>query len=168
MEPENEFRAALREERVPAGDLLLPSLGALAAAVVGGIAWGLIVQATDAEWGFAAVGVGFLAGTAVVFLSKGKRGVPLQVVAALAAVVGVLWGKYFAFVQVGKGVIREEFGVTDALPLFSGETFSLFVSALGDLFGGFDLLWVAFAVYSAWRIPQRSGQPAPAPATPAP
>lgn len=79
-------------------------------------------------------------------------------IAGLAAALGILWGKYFDFVLVGRDVLREEFGVgSDALPLFSGDTFSLFSETLPELFGGFDVAWIAFAVYSAWRIPASQG-----------
>lgn len=130
----------------------------LAAAIVGGIIWGLIVDATDSELGIAAIGIGALTGFAVVAVTRGSAGVPLQVIAALTAAFGVLWGKYFAFVQVGRSVIEESFadsGIT--LPLFSGDTFQLFMDGFGDLFSGWDIAWIAFAIYTAWRIPQGKG-----------
>ena len=54
-----------REERSPAAALLPAPGGGLAAAVVGGVVWGLIVKWTDYEVGFAAWGIGFLVGIAV-------------------------------------------------------------------------------------------------------
>ena len=74
-------------------------------------------------------------------------------IAALAAVVGILWGKYFGFVIVGRELLESEFGVPgDTLPLFSGDTFSLFTNASSEPFSGFDVAWMVFAVYTAWRI----------------
>ena len=65
---------------------------------------------------------------------------------------------FFGFVLVGRDLLREEFGVgSEALPLFSGDTFSLFTETLSELFGGFDVAWIAFAVYTAWRIPAGQG-----------
>jgi hypothetical protein len=105
-----------------------------------------------------AIGVGVLAGFGVTLLARGKRGRALQVIAALTAVVGILWGKYFGFVLVGRDVLESEFGVPgDTLPLFSGDTFSLFTNAFSELFSGFDVAWIVFAVYTAWRIPAGLG-----------
>ena len=116
------------------------------------------MRSIDTELGIAAIGVGILAGFGVALLARGKRGVPLQVIAALAAALGILWGKYFAFVLVARDLLRERFGVgSEALPLFSGDTFSLFTDTFPELFGGFDVAWMAFAVYTAWRIPAGQG-----------
>ncbi|HEX5936413.1 MAG TPA: hypothetical protein VFZ75_01790 [Actinomycetota bacterium] len=138
--------------------LVLAVVAGLAAAIVGGIAWGLLVDATGSEFGIAAIGIGILTGFAVVAVTRGSSGVPLQVIAALAAALGVLWGKYFAFVKVGQGVIDERLpGSGFTLPLFSGDTFQLFRDGFGELFSGWDIAWVVFAIYTAWRIPQGKG-----------
>ena len=140
-------------------DLALALVGGLAGAVIGGVAWGYLVKTTEMEIGIASIGVGILAGFGVTLLARGKRGAPLQVIAVLTAALGVLWGKYFAFVIVGREVLETDFGVDarGALPLFSGETFSFFTDAFTDLFSGFDVAWIAFAVYTAWRIPAGLG-----------
>jgi hypothetical protein len=160
-EPRNEYAEAMRPSSPPLSstDLALAIAGGLVAAIVGGIAWGYLVQATEMELGIAAIGIGFLAGFGVVLVTRGKRGVPLQVIAAVSAVIGVLFGKYFAFVQVGQDIFDDEIGpgAGASLSLFSGDTFSFFMDGFGDLFSPFDLLWVAFAVYTAWRIPQGQG-----------
>jgi hypothetical protein len=138
--------------------LVLAVLAGLAAAIVGGIAWGLLVDATGAELGIAAIGIGVLTGFAVVAVTRGSAGVPLQVIAALTAALGVLWGKYYAFVKVGQGVIDERLPGSDfTLPLFSGDTFRLFTDSFGELFTGWDIAWIGFAIYTAWRIPQGKG-----------
>ena len=77
---------------------LLPALGAgLVAAIVGGVIWGLIVKISDYEVGIIAWGIGFVAGTAVVFASRGAKGQRLQVIAVVSALVGVLLGKYLSY-----------------------------------------------------------------------
>ncbi len=138
---------------------LLPAIAAgLVAALVGGIAWGLIVKISDYEIGVAAWGIGFLAGTAVMFASRGGKGQRLQVIAVVAALLGILLGKYlsFAFAQQS---------VADNIGLVSGDMFTLFRENLDVVFGLFDLLWVGFAVFTAWRIPQVDvAEPAAAPA----
>lgn len=140
-------------------DMVLAIVGGSIGAIVGGIAWGYLVKSTKTELGIAAIGVGVLAGFGVALFARGKRGVPLQGIAAAAAAFGILWGKYFAFVLVGRDFLEEQFGAAGraALPLFSGETFSLFKDGFTDLFGGFDVAWIVFAVYTAFRIPAGQG-----------
>ncbi len=164
--PPPEQPAATPPPPLTGADLALALVGGLVGAIVGGIAWGYLVKSIDTELGIAAIGVGILAGFGVALLARGKRGAPLQVIAALAAALGILWGKYFGFVLVARDLLREEFGVgSDALPLFSGDTFSLFTATFSELFGGFDVAWIAFAVYTAWRIPAGQGFGRMAPGT---
>lgn len=148
-------------------DIGLAIAGGLIGAIVGGIAWGYLVKSTEMELGIAAIGVGVLAGFGVALFARRKGGVPLQVIAAAAAAVGILWGKYFAFVLVGRDFLGEQFGAAGraALPLFSGETFSLFRDGFTDLFSGFDVAWIVFAVYTAFRIPAGKGLGRMAPGT---
>ena len=154
----------VREER-PAAAALLPALAAgLVAAVVGGVVWGLIVKWTDYEVGFVAWGIGFLVGFAVVTAAR-TRGLALQVVAVLCALLGILVGKYLSFVWVLQNAAEDEFGEAVDIPVFSMDTFDLFRDNLDTIFGWIDLLWVGLAVLSAWRAlqPER-----PAPAQPVP
>lgn len=154
-----------REER--SGAALTAGLAGLGAAVVGGIAWGLIVRWTDYEIGFAAWGIGFIVGTAVVFGAQGQRGTPFQLLAVALALAGILLGKYLAFVWTGQDVI-DEAGFTFSLPVFSADTVRLFWDSRADVWGGFDLLWAGLAVATAFRIPQHAKeQPVPEIATPA-
>jgi hypothetical protein len=150
-----------REER--SGAVLTAALVGLGAAVVGGIAWGLIVKWTDYEIGFAAWGIGFIVGTAVVFGAQGRRGTQFQALAVALALVGIVLGKYLAFVWIGQDVI-DKAGFTLSLPVFSSNTVRLFWEGRGDIWGGWDLLWAGLAVVTAFRIPQRE-QAKPAPET---
>jgi hypothetical protein len=135
-----------------ASDLARAAVGGLIGALLGSVIWGFIVAATDYELGIVATGIGLLAGFGVVLLSRDKHGVPLQAIAAVCAVVGIVWGKYFTVVQV----VKNELG-GDVAPLFSSRSFDLFGAVFDEIFSGFDLLWVAFAVYAAWRIPAGQG-----------
>jgi hypothetical protein len=161
-----------REER--SGAVLTAALAGLGAAVVGGIAWGLIVRWTDYEIGFAAWGIGFIVGTAVLFGAQGKRGTPFQLLAVVLALVGIVLGKYLAFVWVGQDVL-DEAGFSLSLPVFSTDTLRLFWDSRSDVWGGWDLLWAGLAVVTAFRIPQEEKEheqpapetgPAPAPQQP--
>jgi hypothetical protein len=146
---------------------LLPAIGAgLVAAVVGGIVWGLIVKVSDYEIGFAALGVGFIVGTAVVLGAGGRRGLPYQVVAVVLALLGILLGKYLAFVWSVNDQ-AEEAGISVDLGLFSGDSFDLFTDRESGVWSWFDLLWIGIAAYIAFRAtqpeqPERAEEPPPA------
>jgi hypothetical protein len=136
---------------------LTAALAGLAAAIGGGVVWGLIVRWSSYEIGIAAWGIGFVVGTAVVFGAQNQRGVPLQLIAVVLALAGIVIGKYLAFVWIG----QDELGkVGLELPVFSTKTMRLFWNLKSDIWGGWDLLWVGLAVVTAFRIPQVEREPA--------
>jgi hypothetical protein len=151
----------VQEER--SGTALTAAAAGLAAAVVGGVVWALIVRWTEYEIGFVAWGIGFLVGTAVAFGAGGARGIPLQILAVVLALVGIVIGKYLSFVWV----IQDELPGID-LPVFSRDTIDLWWDARSDVWGGWDLLWVGLAVFTAFRIPQHERDEPAEPAVPPP
>jgi xanthosine utilization system XapX-like protein len=144
---------------------LLPALGAgLVAAVVGGVVWGLIVKWTDYEVGFVAWGIGFLVGVAVAAAAGGVRGPVLQAVAVVCALVGILVGKYLSFAWVLQEVAERETQGAIEISVLSADTIDLFFEELGTVFDWIDILWVGFAVYTAWRaLKPEEPEPEPAP-----
>ena len=147
-------------ERADRSVLVLPVGAALAAGVVGGVLWGLIVKWSNYEVGIVAWAIGFMAGTAVANVARGARGPHLQVIAVVGALVGILLGKYLSFafaVQEDAQEVGVELGV------LSGEMFRFFRENLSDVFGLFDLLWIGLAVFTAWRIPGELTEPAASP-----
>ena len=142
----------LASEDRSAAALFVPAvLAGLVAAIACGIAWGLIVKSTEYEIGFAAWGIGFLTGLAVLTATRGARGLPLQAIAIVCALLGILLGKYLAFVwllQEG----AEDLNVN--VSVFSSDTVDLFRNNLDVVFSWIDLLWVGLAVYTAWRTLQ--------------
>ena len=144
----------------PSGSLFPAVAAGLVAAIVGGVVWGLIVKISDYEVGIVAWGIGFVAGTAVVFATRGGKGQHLQVIAVVSALVGVLLGKYLSYAFV----LQEQADAAGvSIGLFSSRMFRFFREDLDKVFGLFDLLWVGLAVFTAWRVPQLD-QPEPAPA----
>ena len=108
---------------------LLPAIAAgLVAALVGGIVWGLIVKISDYEVGFVAWGIGFLAGSAVVFATRGAKGRPLQVIAVVSALLGILLGKYLSFAF---SVQEDADAAGVSIGLLSSDMFTLFRENLG-------------------------------------
>jgi hypothetical protein len=150
---------AIDETRALRPDALLrASAAGLAAALVGGIVWGMIVKWTQYELGFVAWGIGFVVGTAVVYGARNLRGIPFQLVAVVFALLGIIIGKYLGFVWVGQDEL-DKIGID--LPLFSKDTFDLYWDARKDVWGWWDLLWVGLAVVTAFRIPQHEHEHEP-------
>ena len=149
--------ARVAEQERYTGSALGPGIaGGLVAAIVGGFLWGLIVILTEYEVGIAAWGIGFLAGFGVVRFAGGAKGTPLQVVAVISSLLGIVIGKYISYAYFFKQAVEDRFNVY--VSYFDSEIFRAFRENLGDIFGGFDLIWAGFAIATAWRIarPSRS------------
>jgi hypothetical protein len=151
----------MNETRLDGRTVGLAAAAGIAAGIVGGIVWGLIVKLSDYEVGVVAWGIGFIVGTAVLWAAGRRKGLPLQLVAVVGALLGILVGKYLAFAWVIQDIAADEGA---SVGLFSGEMRGLFRDALGDVFGWFDLLWVGFAVFTAWRLLEPDREPRPEPA----
>jgi signal peptidase I len=150
------------EEPERGGRSVLPLAAAagVLAALAGAVAWGLVAKWTSHEIGIVAWGLGFLVGAAVLAAAGGRRSSGLQAVAVVCALLGVLAGKYLAFALI----VQDSASATGQhLGLFSAEMRTLFGDSLGDVFGLFDLLWIALAVVTAWYV-LRPEEPETAPA----
>jgi len=148
------------EQQQFTSEAILPVLiGAVLAAIISGFIWGWIVAATEYEIGFMALGVGAITGYAVVLFSKGKRGTPLQIIAVLASILGIIIGKYFIFLNILKEEVTKEYGAEVAanIPVISGDTIDFFFENLELLVSGFDIVWIILAVITAWGIPKGIG-----------
>lgn len=150
-----EVQKAADQEVLTPDSLILALLGGVLAAIAGGLIWGLIVIATDYEIGFMATGIGVLAGFAVAGLS-GKRGLPLQIVAVLASLAGILVGRYLTFFSVLRDFVGQEHGAAAVanVKLFSSDVLALFLQSFTDFASPYDILWVILAIVAAWRIPR--------------
>jgi hypothetical protein len=148
--------ARVAEEERYTGSALGPGIaGGLIAAVVGGFLWGLIVILSEYEVGIAAWGIGFVAGFGVVRFAGGAKGTPLQVVAVVSSLLGIVLGKYISYAYFFKQAVSERFDVD--ISYLDSEIFRAFRENLSNVFGGFDLLWAALAVMTAWRLTRPSG-----------
>jgi fucose permease len=138
--------------------IVLPILGALLAAIIGGAIWAVIAVVTDYELGLIAWGIGGLAGYAVVLFSNRQTSQIHQIIAVIASLIGILLGKYFIFSYI----INDGFeGV------FNSEIINLFKDNISDFFGGMDIVFVLFAVVTAWKLPsQMSNQVIQSPTQP--
>ncbi|MGH3072490.1 MAG: signal peptidase I [Gaiellaceae bacterium] len=142
----------------------LAVLAGLVAAIAGGVAWGLIAKTTDYEVGIVAWGIGFVTGYAVERAAGGRRSAELQLFAIVAALLGVLVGKYLGFAFSVQDDVGLTFGV------LSSDMINLFRDSLGEVFGLYDLVWTGLAVASAWYAlrPQEAETETPAERTQTP
>ncbi|MCC6160440.1 MAG: hypothetical protein IT350_20475 [Deltaproteobacteria bacterium] len=136
------------------GNILLAAMLGAGAAVISGIVWGLIAITTQHEIGFVAWGVGLLCGLAVFYGSGREGGAALQAVAVIASLAGIAIGKYIGFVAALKALVTEEVGPEVAVQVtyFSSKVFASLVENLGGVFGLYDLLWIALAVSTAFKL----------------
>ena len=109
--------AATDAERITVVSLSLALAVGAAAAILGGVIWWLNSINTEGEVGFVVLGLGFLTGCTVRYMSRGKRGEAYRGIAALSAVFGVAVGKYWVYVQFLKEAIKEQSGETAASPV---------------------------------------------------
>ncbi len=147
------------EERITVSSSIPAIAGALGASLIGGILWGLIVITTNHEIGYMALGIGWLAGYAVVKLSGEKKGVPFQIIAVASSLVGILIGKYLTFEHFLEAEILKSYGAdaAAAISIFSGKVILFFFSNIGSMLNGYDALWVILAIVTAWKIPKGIG-----------
>ena len=114
--------------------------------------------ATGYEIGFVALAVGWLCGMGVVLMSKGQKGVPLQIIAAVASVLGILVGKYISFYDALKTILAQEGAeLSEEISIFSMKMIQFFIDNLSSIAGGFDILWIVLAIVIAWSLPKASG-----------
>ncbi len=152
----SETGATAEAEDRTGGSLLPAIIGGGLAAVAAGLVWGLIAVSTGYEIGWVAWGVGLMAGWGVVMFARGQKGLPLQLVAVSAAVLGMAIGKYITFYAALKEYIADEYGAQAVaqMSMLSPGAFQIFGASLADMVGGFDALWILLAVATAWGIPK--------------
>lgn len=154
----NEMLVEAEKEELDSTTIPKALLAAGVAAVVGGAIWGLIVSYTDTEIGFMAIGIGLLAGYAVVWFT-GRKGLPLQIIAVGGALVGILIGKYLYFYDALKTYAIEEIGAgaAEQITIFSIDVIQFFFENIFSFSSFYDILWIVFAVAAAWGIPRGIG-----------
>jgi hypothetical protein len=150
---EQQVLSELEAQRPDASAFPLAILGGAVGALIAAGVWAGIAIATDFEVGYVAVLVGFLAGFGVKLGARGKRGLPLQLLATVLSVGGLVVAKYFMFSWFAvKGAAAEGVAIGHFDPL----VVSGFFEFLPKMLSGFDILWVILAVGAAYRTPAPS------------
>jgi len=141
-------------ERVDGRAIVLGALGGALAAAIGAAVWAYATAATKSEFGFIAWGIGGLCGFAVALFARPRRGAPLQMIAVVCSVLGILLGKYgWVYLMASEQTAADG----TALPFFSPDLIDFFFANAGEWLSGFDLLWIGLAVVTAWGIPKAGG-----------
>ena len=147
------------EEQLTNSSILPALIGGGLSAVLGGGLWALIAIGTGYVIGFMAWGMGWLTGFAVLLFSRGKRGIPLQIISVISSVLGIAIGKYFIFFHYLKDEVTKQYGkeIASSISILMEEVIYDFIEGIGSMVGGFDILWIILAVITAWRIPKGLG-----------
>ncbi|HYH96141.1 hypothetical protein [Hyalangium sp.] len=148
-----QVQAELAAEQQTGARFPIALAGGAVGALVGAVIWAAIVVATNYEIGYVAVLVGYLAGLGVKLGAGKGRGRTLQIAAAGIAVFGLVIAKYFILAHF---VVSAPSGEELGLGYFSPSLFILFLQNIDSSLSAFDLLWIAFALMTAWRIPAPS------------
>lgn len=128
-------------------------LSGLVVASLCAVVWALIALVTQTEYWFAAIGLGWLTGSAVHFGSGRRRGTGLGVLSSCLAVLSLFMANYFMFI-----LYTREPGM--AFGFLSYEKMVEFVLNSFDWYTGYDILWVCIAVAAAFRAcsPKKEGK----------
>lgn len=137
-------------------NLLIGSIAAEAAALVGAIAWAAVVVVSNYELGILAWAIGWLVGFAVSKVGK-CTGSKAQIIAGFFAFVGIALGKYFAISYFIDVYAVEELGEEPAFlfGIFLPEQIEGFFQALPEISTPFDVLWVILALVTAVSMTKR-------------
>jgi hypothetical protein len=115
----------------------------IVAALVGGAVWGAIVYYLGWDIGIFAWAVGLLVGTVMLKATQGRKSRPLQIVAAVCAVLGVVFARY-AIVYMS---FRDQ--ASSALDPDIARTL---IDNAGEFFDLFTLIFTGLAVLTAYRM----------------
>ena len=125
-------------------------LGAVLGGLAGALLWWGFTVVTHISFGLVAVAIGYLVGTAVVRFSGGKRSTGLQAVAVTVSVASFVVATYLVnrtFVNRALETRGDAFRV-GVLP----QSPQVFASVVRSNFGIMDVVFLAIAIYQAWKI----------------
>jgi hypothetical protein len=125
-------------------------LGGLLGGAVGVLAWWGFTVLTEIEFGLVAVVIGFAVGKGVTLFAGEKRSQGLQVMSILLAGLSFFYASYL----VNRSFLMQAFlaeGEAVVLPLLPSP--QLLYNVVSIQFGLFEVLFLGFALWEAWKIP---------------
>lgn len=129
-------------------------MGGVVAAVVGAIIWYFFTTITGMQFGYVAIGLGWLIGTAVVWGAGKRRGQKLQLTSALCTLASILVAEYFIFSHfLYEYMVEfpEEFEWWNGAQVWVSPFDPMFYESLISPMG---LLIYAIALYVAFSVPK--------------
>lgn len=144
-----QFREMLRLEQ----NLPLALLGGACAALIGALLWAIITVATNLQFGYMAIALGFFVGYTVRYTGKGMD-ISFGVLGAILSVAGCFLGNLFTLV----GFIANDEGL-GYLQVFLGIDYSLIPGVMMATFSPIDLLFYGLAIYEGYRFSFRQISP---------
>ncbi len=133
------------------------AVGAVGGALLGAAVWTLVVVFTHFQVGIVAILIGWLAGTGAVRFAGGKRGRPLQWIAAGATVLAFILSLY----AVNAAMFNHAMATTGdprRFPVIPRDPAAFLPVAFAG-FGIFDVVFLAIAVWQAWSLPRAPRMP---------
>ena len=149
-------KEAVFDERASFSDVVQGALGGMLVAVLGGSIWAALTTITDVEVTFLSLLLGFACGFGVLKAARGRRGVAVQLAAAVCFLFGFLLAKYGSFFYSLKNLFIEELGAASVIDMtmFSTAILGIFFETLPAMINPWTLLWVSVSVATAWLIPK--------------
>jgi hypothetical protein len=135
----------------------------IAAAILAGAVWYLLVVLTDMRIGIAAIGVGFLVGLGASFEQQGRDRLPLQLIAVTLTLLTLFFAEYFIVRHAALELLaNNNFNLDVPLLMSPGDMTQIVRDEIGE--DPILLLFWAIAVFQAWVVPVR-GMPFVGPRT---
>jgi hypothetical protein len=125
-------------------------VGGLGGAALGVVVWWGFTVLTNIAFGLVAVVIGFAVGKGILLLTGGKRHLNLQILSGVIAIVAYFYASYL----VTRSFINEALladGQDMVLTMLPDP--SLFVEVISLGFGFMDVVFLAFVLIQAWKMP---------------
>lgn len=133
---------AIRQEQ----DLTLGILGGLIGGGVGMIVWGIITYTSGYQFGFAAMGVGYLVGLGVRVFGKGVER-KFGIAGGIISLASVVLGNFFVALGLLARILEVNY-VTVLVNFVYSKSLELMIAAFSPM----DLVFYAIAVYEGYRF----------------
>lgn len=130
-------------------------VAAILSAVIGAVLWAYITVITEYEIGIVAWALGGFCGGAIYYATKRKKGLSLQLIAAVVSCIGIVLGKYLSTVYFSQQFL-DSFSADITVNYFDINVFTSFFQGWISAIGWYDILWICLAIGTAWKILQPS------------
>lgn len=128
------------------------SVGAVLGGAAGALVWWGFTAVTHLGLGLIAIGIGFLTGLGAVKFSGGKRSGGLQAISVAAAIASYAVATYLVNMTFINQALAAR-GNAGRIE-FPPQSFDLLWTVVSADFGIMDVVFLAIAVYQAWKIPK--------------